>query len=263
MKPCTFGRGQILLTRLQHTRLFTCFTCNKIHLHQTPVFHPSGSIESGQSPPDDYRHGKFAGQQRERKIASPHMSKNKDTIMAEMLTVSDEADQQCTEGTHRISSMRDDAVSLLRIEHDLHDELDSTDSSWGMNHSNVLWLQRQLDGICQDNFREEIRRSPAPGPVLGRVLRKADGVSDTNFRRTRCKTAIRDPRMATRGLKLQSALIADGFSGPILVTSSAVSLSSEISRGYKRAVGKQLHDDAERQKFEKQLSDLTSILAQT
>ena len=160
-----------------------------------------------------------------------------------------------------ISSMRDDAISLLRIEHELHDEHNSTNFSSGMNHSNVLWLQKQLDGICQDNFREEIRRSP--GPVLGRILREADGVSHSNCRPTRYKTSIRDPRMATRGLKLQSAWAADEFSGPILVTSSAVSLSSEISRGYKRAVGKQLHDDAERQKFEKQLSDLTLILAQT
>jgi hypothetical protein len=191
------------------------------------------------------------------------MSNKNDALATAMLAVSDEADQQSAEGTQIISAMCYEAIALQRTEHELHDDLDSADSSLGMNQRNMLGLQRNLDGICREKVREEMRRSPAPGPVLGSRLREADGTSQPNFRPTRCKTSIRDPSMATKGLKLQSALVdSDEISGPILVAFPAGSGSREISREYRRAVGKQLHDDAERRKIEKQFSDLALILAQ-
>ena len=161
------------------------------------------------------------------------MSNKNDALATAMLAVSDEADQQSAEGTQIISAMCYEAIALQRTEHELHNDLDSADSS--LNQRNMLGLQRNLDGICREKVREEMRRSPAPGPVLGSRLREADGTSQ---------------------------LDSDEISGPILVAFPAGSGSREISREYRRAVGKQLHDDAERRKIEKQFSDLALILAQ-
>ena len=199
------------------------------------------------------------------------MPNTNDALATAMMVLSDEAVQQCAEGPQIMSAMCDEAMLLQHIEHELiqhiehelHGEQDSTDSSLGMNQSNILELQRNLDGTCREKVRDEMRRSPVPGPVLGSILREADGTSLRNFRPTRCKTSIRDPSMTTKGLKLQSAFLdSDEISGPILVAAPAGSGSREISREYRRAVGKQLHDDAERRKFEKQFSDLALILAQ-